>query len=124
MLGEFGGRIREFATAQADERADERVKETLMVWLMQSFPPLPPPEVLTYAFDRTVVDAADAWSQATEAVDENPGEAIRSLAECQRALLDKERWSRRSDDSRWATKRVSTFWPGTALDGLHGEAPC
>jgi hypothetical protein len=91
LLGELGGRIREYESQTDDARADERVKETLMIWLMQSFPPLPVAEPPIYAFDRTVVAAADAWVQPSGDGEENLVGAIRSLAECQRVFADPER---------------------------------
>jgi hypothetical protein len=90
MLGELGRRIREFAV-NTDEQIEERVKDTLMRWLIQSFPPFPGPELPTYAFDRTVVESADAWVKPLEEGEGSPVGAIRSLVQSQKVLADGER---------------------------------
>jgi hypothetical protein len=63
----------------------------LLADVIQGFPPLSAHNQPTYAFDRTVIEAAESWIGSSQDTEDNQTGAIRSLIECARHLDSPDR---------------------------------
>ena len=88
LLSELGDNIRSFVAEGAGPEDLERVRETLMVGLIEAFPISPPAGAATYAFEPTLEGTAMAWAGGMAEGEEADG--LRQMVEWNRHLANPE----------------------------------